>query len=198
MSKVQWLREGDNNTCYFHKVVRGKRHRSRIHEIRDVNGGMFSGMEVAQAFVTHYENFLGTQSNVLNVNDPSTLFIKRIPSNVVDHMIRTVTRDELKLALFYIDDCKSPGPEGYTSAFVKGAWNFIGDDITNAVLEFFESGQLLKEINRTIIALLPKVSTPTSVTDFRPICCCNVLYKCISKIITSRMKNALVDIVSDN
>lgn len=34
VSKIKWLREGDNNTTYFHKVVRGKRARSRVHVIR--------------------------------------------------------------------------------------------------------------------------------------------------------------------
>ncbi|GJZ02440.1 putative RNA-directed DNA polymerase [Tanacetum coccineum] len=34
--------------------------------------------------------------------------------------------------------------------------------------------------------------------DYRPISCCNVLYKCISKIITNRIKEGLSDIVSDN
>lgn len=78
-----------------------------------------------------------------------------------------------------INDSKSAGPElpdGYTSAFFKASWNIIGEDITNAILEFFKSGQLLKEINHTVMALLPKVSTPYKVTDFRPISCCNVLY----------------------
>lgn len=82
--------------------------------------------------------------------------------------------------------------------FFKASWSIIGNEVTNAILEFFRTRQLLKEINHKIIALLPKVSTPSKVTDFRPISCCNVLYKCISKIIINRMKEVLVDIVSDN
>ncbi|XP_071742048.1 uncharacterized protein [Rutidosis leptorrhynchoides] len=66
------------------------------------------------------------------------------------------------------------------------------------LLIFFDNGKLLSEINHTIIALLPKVQSPCKVTDYRPISCCNVLYKCISKIITNRLKNALDDIVSIN
>lgn len=34
--------------------------------------------------------------------------------------------------------------------------------------------------------------------DFRPIACCNVIYKCISKILTNRIKNGLSKIVSLN
>ncbi|GJX02345.1 putative RNA-directed DNA polymerase, eukaryota, reverse transcriptase zinc-binding domain protein [Tanacetum coccineum] len=64
--------------------------------------------------------------------------------------------------------------------------------------EFFSSEKLLKEINHTIIALLPKVKIPSQVNDYLPISCSNVLYKCISKIITNRIKEGLNDIVSDN
>ncbi|GKB76435.1 RNA-directed DNA polymerase, eukaryota, reverse transcriptase zinc-binding domain protein [Tanacetum coccineum] len=40
--------------------------------------------------------------------------------------------------------------------------------------------------------------TPQKVSDFRPIACCNVIYKCISKILTNRIKLALNHIVDDN
>lgn len=54
------------------------------------------------------------------------------------------------------------------------------------------------ELNNTIIALLPKVSSPNKVTDYRPISCCNVVYKCNSKIIANRIKDSLNDVVSEN
>ncbi|GJU46356.1 hypothetical protein Tco_1203622 [Tanacetum coccineum] len=57
---------------------------------------------------------------------------------------------------------------------------------------------MLKEINDTIIALLPKVSTPSRINDYRPISCCNVIYKCVSKIITNCIKDGLDDVVSNN
>ncbi|XP_071741701.1 uncharacterized protein [Rutidosis leptorrhynchoides] len=37
-SKVEWLRVGDNNSSYFHKVVNGKKHRCRISAIVDDQG----------------------------------------------------------------------------------------------------------------------------------------------------------------
>ncbi|GKE62563.1 hypothetical protein Tco_1512930, partial [Tanacetum coccineum] len=69
----------------------------------------------------------------------------------------------------------------FTAAFFKKAWKVIGNDFCKAVKEFFRSGRMLGEINATLISLIPKVDTPNKVTEFRPIACCNVLYKCISK-----------------
>nr|GEY09617.1 RNA-directed DNA polymerase, eukaryota, reverse transcriptase zinc-binding domain protein [Tanacetum cinerariifolium] len=64
--------------------------------------------------------------------------------------------------------------------------------------EFFAKGKLLGELNATLITLVPKISTPNKVSDFRPIACYNVTYKCISKIITNRIKNVLDSIVHKN
>ena len=70
------------------------------------------------------------------------------------------------------------------------------NDVTEAVESFFDSGCMLQEINCTIIALVPKVPNPESMHDYRPISCCNTIYKCISKIIASRIKMCLPDIIN--
>ena len=49
--------------------------------------------------------------------------------------------------------------------------------------------------NCTIIALVPKVPKPSSLHDYRPITCCNTIYKCISKIIAARIKRYLPNII---
>nr|GEX13993.1 hypothetical protein [Tanacetum cinerariifolium] len=67
-----------------------------------------------------------------------------------------------------------------------------------AIQEFFNNGTLLKELNHTIIALIPKVADPSRINDYRPISCCNVLFKCISKIIANRIKDNLKFLVSPN
>ncbi|KAL0289214.1 UNVERIFIED_CONTAM: hypothetical protein Sradi_7078700 [Sesamum radiatum] len=63
-------------------------------------------------------------------------------------------------------------------------------------MEFFRTGRLLRQVNATLITLIPKVSNPTVVGEFRPISCCNVLYKVITKILVQRMRGILDKLVS--
>ncbi|XP_074278280.1 uncharacterized protein LOC141601872 [Silene latifolia] len=72
------------------------------------------------------------------------------------------------------------------------------EEVCAAVIIFFEIGKLLQQLNATIITLIPKVDRPSSVTHFRPISCCNVLYKTISKLMCNRMAKVLPEVISRN
>ncbi|KAL2240810.1 UNVERIFIED_CONTAM: hypothetical protein Sindi_0722200 [Sesamum indicum] len=72
----------------------------------------------------------------------------------------------------------------------------VGQEVTKAVLEFFSTGKLLKQINSTILTVIPKVHFPTSVADFRPISCWNLLYKFIAKLIVQKLSVVLDKIIS--
>ncbi|GJV99694.1 putative RNA-directed DNA polymerase [Tanacetum coccineum] len=113
-------------------------------------------------------------------------------------MVRDVTDDKVKSVMFSMEDDRATGLDGFTVAFFKKAWDVVGGDITCAIRDFFSNGKLLKELNHTIISLIPKVTTPAHINDYRPISSCNVLYKCISKIIANRVKEGLGEIVSIN
>ncbi|GJT19200.1 RNA-directed DNA polymerase, eukaryota, reverse transcriptase zinc-binding domain protein [Tanacetum coccineum] len=103
-------------------------------------------------------------------NDVAEQF--KISDEDANKMIRDINEEEIKEAMFDIGDNKAPGPDG--------------------------NGKLLGEVNATIISLILKIHHPNKVSDFRPIACFNVLYKCISKILTNRIKSSLDVIVNPN
>lgn len=72
---------------------------------------------------------------------------------------------------------KGSGRNGFVAGFYRKNWDCVGGEVTQMVLAFLHSGAMLKELNRTFITLIPKVSSPSSVNDYRPISLCNVLYK---------------------
>ncbi|WZZ15546.1 hypothetical protein YC2023_108635 [Brassica napus] len=111
---------------------------------------------------------------------------------------REVTKEEIKEVLFRMPSNKSPGQDGYTTEFFKEAWEIIGEDITVAIQSFFITGFLLKGLNSTILALIPKKDEVKMMKDYRPISCCNVLYKVISKLIANRLKSVLPKFITLN
>ncbi|GKF18807.1 putative RNA-directed DNA polymerase, eukaryota, reverse transcriptase zinc-binding domain protein [Tanacetum coccineum] len=171
--------------------------RSRIDTVTNADGVQVEGDQVPLVFVSHYTTFFGNQGDSLPLNS-NDLFTNKPDSIVAHNMIRNVSSQEVKEALFFMGDDKSLGPDGYSAVFFKEAWDIVADDVIMAIQEFFTNDILLKELNHTIIALVPKVGSPARINDYRPISCCNVLFKCISKIIANHIKESLSYLVSPN
>ena len=72
------------------------------------------------------------------------------------------------------------------------------EEVSHAILNILNNGDLNKELNSTYIALIPKVTYPTCVTEFRPISLCNVFYKIVSKVFANRLKDVLPAIIAPN
>ncbi|XP_062085709.1 uncharacterized protein LOC133791813 [Humulus lupulus] len=85
--------------------------------------------------------------------------------NKVLSLIREFRKSDVKKALFSIPGTKSPGLDGYGSKFYKAMWQHIGDDISEAILEFFHYGKIPVELNETVLALVPKTDMPSKVFD---------------------------------
>nr|GEW43737.1 hypothetical protein [Tanacetum cinerariifolium] len=196
-AKVEWLEVGDSNSAYFHKSIKCRNQRSRIDLITTANNVKVFGNMVPRVFVSHYKDFLGSSMPCDEVNIDG-LFEKRVSDLSNQNMVCLVTNEEIKHAMFSICDNKAPSPDGFTFVFFKKGWDVVGQDVCNGVRDFFVNGKLLKEINHTFLALIPKVSTPHKVNDFRPISCCNVIYKCISKILTNRLIEGVKEVMSEN
>jgi len=80
--------------------------------------------------------------------------------------------------------------------FVSSSFNtYVNLPKKNVVSSFFQTRRMLKEMNVTSISLIPKVANPMRLTDFRPISCCNRVYKCIAKILAGRVKAVLPSLV---
>ncbi|KAL2252909.1 UNVERIFIED_CONTAM: hypothetical protein Sindi_0085600 [Sesamum indicum] len=79
-----------------------------------------------------------------------------ITDEETSHLRLPFLPDDVKQAVFDIAEDKVPGPDGYSSGFFKAAWPVVGEEVTRAILDFILTGKLLKQVNSTILGLIPK------------------------------------------
>ena len=84
-------------------------------------------------------------------------------------LVGTISKAEVKEAVWNCDSSKSPRPDGFNFGFIKFCWDIIKGDVMSAVQSFAEGGSWLKGTNASFITLVPKVVNPTLLNDFRPI-----------------------------
>ena len=197
-SKTLWLELGDKNTNYFYNSIKGRWNRKRITNLVKPDGDLTQNEgEAKSEAIRHFMSMMGspTLNPYHGIAAIQEIVDKRIPPHHI-FMLEQVPEDsEIKNAMFSIHSNKAPGPDGYNYFFFKHCWDTMGELVTKAVKEFFTSKEVLKETNTTIISLIPKTPNPSSMGDFRPISCCNTIYKCISKILSKRLQAVLPEII---
>ena len=181
----RWMREGDRNTGFFHACAKIRYSQNRINTTMDDEGNTFTGdneiANHAQEFFTKIFSTNGVQVSPIDFAD--------FHSTVTDGVNLELTKDfsDVKIyeAICQIRDDKAPGPDGLTARFYKECWDIVGNDVIQEVKLFFGTSHMKFGINHTNICMIPKITNPSTLSDYRPIALCNVLYKIISKYMFS-------------
>ncbi|CAN1241083.1 Transposon TX1 uncharacterized 149 kDa protein [Linum perenne] len=199
-ARVHWITEGDKNTGYFHKSMKARHARNLISAIKKNDGSLCTSVDqISSEAIDFYKRLLGTEDQEApgqTVEYFQDLFPQRVSSVDSQRLIEPVSSKEIQTALFSLGADKSPGPDGFTVQFYKTSWETIGQEIILAVQSFFDKGELPHQVNATTLTLIPKVLNADEFKNFRPISCCNVLYKCITKVIATRIGRILPWIIS--
>eukprot|EP00253_Pinus_taeda_P008591 PITA_08591 len=173
-SRVQWLKEGERNTKFFHRSTMVNRAHNRIYSIKD-EGDREQSIRVISKhipkLVTREENF---------------------------NLIRPVSKEEVSEVLKEMQTGKVLGSDGFNVDFFKACWNIVKHDVLNVVEDSRRNKTILKELNTTFISLIPKQELDQTPDRFRTISLCNVIYKIISKVVANRLKLVLPTLVSLN
>ncbi|XP_022558258.1 uncharacterized protein LOC111206163 [Brassica napus] len=196
-SRVFWLREGDRNTKFFHALTKQRRARNKITQLLDENGNIVEDEEGLVAIATSYfrQNF--ESSNPEKIEEALAQVPTTITGDMNANLTAPVSEWEVKLALFAMHPEKAPGPDGMTALFYQKFWDIVKEDLTLMVNKFLFEGVMASGLNDTNICLIPKVTKPNAMAQFRPISLCNVSYKIISKVLCQRLKKVLPGLISE-
>lgn len=201
-AKLHWLEVGDQNNKSFYNAIRSRQAQNTIREIRCQDGRTVSThgeiKNEAERFFSEFMNLHPMDYQGTTKEELQNLLEFRCTLSDCAMLEAEVNSEEIRKVLFAMPANKSPGPDGFPCEFFKITWPIITEDFTVAIQSVFRFGFLPKGVNSTILALIPKKIDSMVMRDYRPIACCNVLYKVVSKIIANRLKLLLPRIISDN
>ena len=198
-ASISWMKDGDGNSVFFHRMVASRKAQNHVHYLLDsADGRIDSQSDIRDHCVAYFSDLLGGASSPSGLiqSDMELLLPFRSNSSQQHMMVKMFSKEEIKEAFFSLPRNKTSGPDGYSAEFFTGCWSVIGPEVTETVNEFFLSGRLLKQWNSTTLILIPKSPNAARTTEFRPISCLNTVYKVISKLLASRLQGLLPLVIS--
>jgi hypothetical protein len=195
-SRSRWLKQGDANTGYFHSCVASRKRSNTIAALRIGDRWVEKPLEVRGEVVEFFKNHFAEASWRRPQLD-GVEFPTLTPLQVGD-LVKPFTVEEVRGVVDDSDGNKSPGPDGFNFAFLKGTWEVISGDVMGFMNEFHEKASLPKAFSSYFIALIPKVLNPQSLGDFRPISLLGCIYKVVAKVLTNRLASVMDSLTSRN
>ena len=205
--KTNFIQLGDAPSKLLFRRLRPKHSSNNIHMLQQPNGEWTSSPDDLENLIKiHFTNiFTSNGDNDSNLRENSEaidlvlreLNLPQLTPEDVALLMCPFSDEEIKQAMFSFANDKSPGPDGFNAEFFKTYWSTVGEGVIQAVQRFFTTGHLLKEWNRTLLILIPKINPPSEVNHLRPISLCNVLYKCITKCMVNRLKHLLPSLIDE-
>lgn len=121
---------------------------------------------------------------------------------MIDDRLNSVLRapfigNEVRKALFDMHPDKAPGPDGMSVFFFQKFWDVIGEEVTMECLKNMNGRAPLEDWNATTVTMIPKVATPMTMKEYRPISLCNVCYKIVACALTNRLRPILKHTVNE-
>ncbi|XP_062114155.1 uncharacterized protein LOC133825193 [Humulus lupulus] len=188
------------NTSFFHACLKKRRAENGIATYITEQGRLIDNFhDVVSHFVKHFRSYLGSPSSATGRIDLHCIEMgTKLSIDQKLLLLKPFSCKEIRAALFGIPITKSPGPDGFGSSFFKVLWQEIRDEVCSAIGQCFNTGHFPSELHETTLSLVPKVTNPSQAIDYRPIAYCSTLYKCIAKLLCSRMALVLPDLIQLN
>ncbi|KAI3944658.1 hypothetical protein MKW98_021116, partial [Papaver atlanticum] len=110
-SRIQWHRDGERNTKYYHRIVKNRRRRNTFASL-NINGVMVDDKQaIREEIVSHFENKFKLNSE--EFIDISTMNLRQISTDSAESIEAQITEEEVLAALKKLGQNRAPGPDGF-------------------------------------------------------------------------------------
>ncbi|MCI07890.1 LINE-1 reverse transcriptase like, partial [Trifolium medium] len=195
-ARSKWLKEGDANTKFFHACVKNRCRRNTIVALKKGDVWIEEPSKIREEIVSYFTEHFSEEDWDRPTLDG--LMLPTISEGEVELLCRPFEESEIKDCIVNSDGNKSPGPDGFNFEFFKGCWEVVKEDLKTLFNEFHVYAKLPKGLLSYFITLIPKVTNPHLIKEFRPISLLGSVYKTVAKVLAVRMGTVMGKLISKN
>jgi mannosylglycoprotein endo-beta-mannosidase len=172
---IRWIKQGEDNTRFFHAMATERFRRNNIAVLHDVDGNEVTDHHaMASLLWEEYKNMMGRSDGITMEFNLHSL-IKRVDG--LDELTVPFQEKEMDEVVNEMPIDRALGPDGFNGLFLKKCWPIIKKDFYKLAKDFHKGTIKLPNINGSYITLVPKKQVSLTVNDFRPISLTNVCVK---------------------
>ena len=190
--------QGDRNTAFYHVSTLARRKRNQILAIKNAVGEWISEDNGVKEHIRDGFRDVFTSSflSVPRVTPLAFRWQAKLSDEERTSISGIATEDEIRAALWSLKAFKAPGSDGLHVGFFHRFWLIVGSSVSDEVKKVFVERRVPEYLNRTHITLIPKIQSPETLGNYRPISLCNTVYKIVTKIIVARLRLFLDKLIS--
>ena len=187
---------GDECTKFFHSMATISYKRNTITQIRNDTGIWVQDHSgKARLLLNAFKNRVGISSEINQHFDLHNLIQHR---DNLEALAEPFLHEEIDDIIKYMPTDKAPGPDGFNGLFMKKCWPIIKEDFYSLCQDFYSENLNLEGINTSYIILVPKITNPKTVNDYRPISLVNISLKLLAKLLANRLQREIIQLIHKN
>ena len=203
-SKVNKVEYGEKNSKYFLNLEKNNFETKHIKKlITDSNTTIIAQPAILKYEEEFYEDLLTSKFDPVDndrISDTAeflnSITLPPLPDNSRYICEKPLEIEECKKAIDKLASGKSPGSDGFTADFYKYFWEDIKILLYESFVYSFETGKLSIDQRRGILSLNPKKDKDIRyLKNWRPITLLNTDYKILAKVLGTRLRNVLPDLI---
>ena len=196
-AREQDIKEDEKMSSYFFRKVKENLNQRNFIGLYDTQGTVKSDNKDMKDVVYMYYSDLYSKEPMCETLQADLLSrdSHRLTETEKQQCEGLLSNAECKKAIFQMRTGRTPGSDGLPAEFYQTFWEFMGDDITDALNAVHIHGELSESQRLALITLLFKKNDIRDLGNWRPISLLNVDLKLISKCLSNRLRNILPRII---
>jgi len=133
-SRIQWLKQGDKNTKFFHRITTSRKRYNTIESLKVAGSNVTDPIDIKEAIKSYYEN-LYKETEVWRP-ELQLQGITCINEDEKEELQKQIEEEEILECIKLCAMEKAPGPDGFPMSFYLIVWEVMKEDIKGVIHEF--------------------------------------------------------------